>query len=119
MQILIINNKIHFQRILLAEGEAFAKPNVTKIPDTQISEYGSTVTLVCEVYGPYGLKWYKVGLDMNLNAVEEQIDKKVNKKTLVIPRVTYKDDGIYVCEIKRFIVNYVANNTIVVKSQGT
>jgi hypothetical protein len=43
----------------------------------------------------------------------------VNKITFVIPSVTYKDDGIYVCEIKRFIVGYVANDTIVVQSQGT
>ena len=112
--------KFAFYEYFSAEGEAFAKPNVTKIPNTQISTYGSSLTLLCEVYGQYGIRWYKVGLDEDLMTDEEMVSKKnVNSLTIVIPRVTEKDDGIYVCEIQRFIVKYIANNTIVVKSQGT
>ena len=65
----------------------------------------------------YDTKWYKVGTDGKLN-VEEEHKKHMIKRTFVIPSVTEKDDGVYMCEIKRATVNHKANNTIVVKSQG-
>ncbi len=71
---------------------------------------------MCEVNGPYSLQWYK--LKDGLNESKDPETEK-NRITFVIPSVTEKDDGIYVCQIGRHILKYVANDTIVVKSQGT
>lgn len=74
---------------------------------------------MCEVYRHYSLRWYKVGSnDGGLNAKILRTET-INSITFVIPNVTEHDDGIYVCEVRRFIVGYVANATIAVKSQGT
>lgn len=70
---------------------------------------------MCDVSKNYFVRWYKVGVD----EVKDVDGAIVQRKTFVIPSVTEKDDGIYVCEIKRFIVEYVANATIIIKSQGT
>ncbi|XP_028408434.1 fibroblast growth factor receptor 3-like [Dendronephthya gigantea] len=97
-------------------GKAFARPNITKIPSTKITPYGSSVTLVCEVYGSYVVRWYKVGSG-ELRGIESTSDKNVIKRELRIQNVTKENDGIYLCEIMRFIVKYIANDTVVVKSQ--
>ena len=59
------------------------------------------------------MKWHKIGFARDLNVSHSY------KVKYVIPSVTEKDDGKYMCEIQRAIVSYTANNTIVVKSQGT
>lgn len=100
--------------INLLDQTAYDKPRITKIPNTTISTYGSTVILECEVDGDYMMKWYKIGFAKHLSVSHSY------KVTYVIPSVTGKDDGKYMCEIKRAIVNYTANSRIiVVMSQGT
>ena len=59
------------------------------------------------------MKWHKIGFTGDLNVSHSY------KVKYVIPSVTEKDDGKYMCEIQRAIVSYTANSTIVVKSQGT
>ena len=58
------------------------------------------------------MRWYKIGVD---NHLSESHGRSV---IYVIESVTEKDAGKYMCVIKRAIVNYAANDTIVITSQG-
>ena len=58
------------------------------------------------------MRWYKIGVD---NHLSESHGRSV---IYVIESVTEKDAGKYMCVIKRAIVNYAANDTIVIASQG-
>lgn len=107
----------HFQNLFFQEGDAYAIPNVTKDPPQKVSPYGGTVTLVCKVYGQYSIRWYKAGSNQSLKSSLTYINNW-NKEILTIPNVTGNDDGTYVCEIERKIVQYLANATVTVQSQS-
>lgn len=105
---------MNFGFVSFKGGLAYANPIASKLPNQTAYPYGDTVTLVCKVYGQYSIRWYKAGSNESLKSSLTYAND-VNKAVFTIPCVTKSDEGTYVCEIKRRIVNYVANTTVTVR----
>ena len=96
---------------------AFAKPNITF---TGVLTYGSPVTLLCESPWNYKVKWFKVNSAGQRRTLNSSLERSTNLQVQVlnISSLTEKEEGIYLCQLSRAIVNHIAEKMVNIIIKG-
>ena len=77
-------------------------------------------------YADYEIKWFKIIsfrekkllLSQDASSVGEENTKNVQREVLKIDKLTEKDNGSYLCQVRRFAVDHIANNSVDIIVEG-
>ena len=74
----------------------------------------------CEVDGPYDMHWYKD--DVIPSNKQQSLTQRLNnfkrRVTLEIKNFGEKDQGLFICRVRRPLVNWVATDKVRIKMKG-
>ena len=76
--------------------------------------------MVCEVDGPYNMYWYKdvVMPGKEPNCITKRIANYKKQCTLEIKDFSKEDEALYICQVTRPLVNWVATDEVRLTMKG-